>query len=149
MKKLYSKRLGKEAYALTPEQLSVFARSGYQTPKPEEVIADPAAHFITPPADKRAYVVFNFQTGAFSVRIKACTIKGEETPAFIGEVVRAAITKKLVENADPDAPKAAAGQFTDSPLAYALKEALTKAAAQKASPAPSADRVDASPEVTE
>lgn len=37
MKKLYSKRLGKEAYALTPEQLSVFARSGYQTPKPEEV----------------------------------------------------------------------------------------------------------------
>ena len=33
MKKLYSKQLGSEVYALAPEQLKVFASSGYEVPR--------------------------------------------------------------------------------------------------------------------
>ena len=43
MKKLYSKQLGSEVYALAPEQLKVFASSGYEVPTPETVIADAGA----------------------------------------------------------------------------------------------------------
>lgn len=43
MKKLYSKQLGSEVYALAPEQLKVFASSGYEVPTPEAVIADAGA----------------------------------------------------------------------------------------------------------
>lgn len=43
MKKVYSKKLGAEAYALAPEQLEVFRQAGYYAPKPEEVIADAGA----------------------------------------------------------------------------------------------------------
>ena len=45
MKKLYSKQLGSEVYALAPEQLKVFASSGYEVPTPEAVIADAGASF--------------------------------------------------------------------------------------------------------
>lgn len=49
MKKLYSKQLGSEVYALAPEQLKVFASSGYEVPTPEAVIADAGAIRIVPP----------------------------------------------------------------------------------------------------
>ena len=62
MKKLYSKQLGSEVYALAPEQLKVFASSGYEVPTPEAVIADAGAIRIVPPAGKRAYAVFKFTT---------------------------------------------------------------------------------------
>ena len=39
MKKLYSKQLGSEVYARAPEQLKVFASSGYEVPTPEAVFA--------------------------------------------------------------------------------------------------------------
>ena len=55
MKKLYSKQLGSEVYALAPEQLKVFASSGYEVPTPEAVIADAGAIRIVPPAGKRAF----------------------------------------------------------------------------------------------
>ena len=73
MKKVYSKKLGGEVFALAPEQLEVFQNAGYQTPAPEEVIADAAAVKIEPPEGKRAYVVFDFKTGAFKVRTKPPT----------------------------------------------------------------------------
>ena len=74
MKKLYSKQLGSEVYALAPEQLKVFASSGYEVPTPEAVIADAGAIRIVPPAGKRAYAVFKFTTGAFVVRTSAETL---------------------------------------------------------------------------
>lgn len=43
MKKVYSKKVGGEVFALAPEQLEVFRNAGYQTPAPEEVIADAGA----------------------------------------------------------------------------------------------------------
>ena len=55
MKKLYSKQLGSEVYALAPEQLKVFASSGYEVPTPEAVIADAGAIRIVSPAGKRAF----------------------------------------------------------------------------------------------
>ena len=105
MKKLYSKQLGSEVYALAPEQLKVFASSGYEVPTPEAVIADAGAIRIVPPAGKRAYAVFKFTTGAFVVRTSAETMTMQEVGTFVGEVVQAAIVCKLAENADPDRPK--------------------------------------------
>ncbi|MDY2976452.1 MAG: hypothetical protein SOR90_02810 [Oscillospiraceae bacterium] len=32
MKKVYSKRIGTEVFALAPEQLDVFKKAGYKTP---------------------------------------------------------------------------------------------------------------------
>lgn len=128
MKKVYSKRAGGEVFALSPEQLNVFRQSGYKTPTPEEVIADAGAIVLEPPEDKRAYVVFNFKTGVFAVRVRTCTIKdGKEIGAIVGEIVQAGITKRLAENADPDRPQtepSAAG--ASSPLASLLTEALKK-----------------------
>ena len=98
MKKLYSKQLGSEVYALAPEQLKVFASSGYEVPTPEAVIADAGAIRIVPPAGKRAYAVFKFTTGAFVVRTSAETLTMQETGAFVGEVMQAAIVCKLAEN---------------------------------------------------
>ena len=40
MKRVYSKKMGGEVFALAPEQLDVFKQAGYKTPTPEEVIAD-------------------------------------------------------------------------------------------------------------
>ena len=83
MKKLYSKQLGSEVYALAPEQLKVFASSGYEVPTPEAVIADAGAIRIIPPAGKRAYAVFKFTTGAFVVRTSAETLTMQENGAFV------------------------------------------------------------------
>lgn len=116
MKKLYSKQLGSEVYALAPEQLKVFASSGYEVPTPEAVIADAGAIRIVPPAGKRAYAVFKFTTGAFVVRTSAETMTMQEVGTFVGEVVQAAIVCKLAENADPDRPKpeASGGQIASA-----------------------------------
>ena len=46
MKKVYSKKVGGEVFALAPEQLEVFRNAGYQTPAPEEVIADAGAAML-------------------------------------------------------------------------------------------------------
>ena len=78
MKKVYSKKVGGEVFALAPEQLEVFRNAGYQTPAPEEVIADAGAAMLTPPEDKRAYVVLNLKSGEFAVRVRSCTLKGNE-----------------------------------------------------------------------
>lgn len=83
MKKLYSKQLGSEVYALAPEQLKVFASSGYEVPTPEAVIADAGAIRIVPPAGKRAYAVFKFTTGAFVVRTSAETMTMQEVGASV------------------------------------------------------------------
>ena len=54
MKKLYSKKLGGEAFALDAAQLDTLKKAGYTVPSPEEVIADAAAVKIEPPEGKRA-----------------------------------------------------------------------------------------------
>ena len=43
MKKLYSKKLGGEAFALDAAQLDTLKKAGYTVPSPEEVIADAPA----------------------------------------------------------------------------------------------------------
>ena len=43
MKKLYSKKLGGEAFALDAAQLDTLKKAGYTVPRPEDVIADAAA----------------------------------------------------------------------------------------------------------
>lgn len=151
MKKAYSKRAGAEVFALAPEQLAVFQQSGYKVSTPEEVIADAGTVKLEPPEGKRAYVVFNFKTGAFSVRVRTCTIKnGKETGELVSEIVQAGILKRLAENADPDRPKAepsAAG--TASPFASLLTEALKKSLSgivPTAAPAPAPEEGE---EVTE
>ena len=74
MKKLYSKKLGGEAFALDAAQLDTLKKAGYTVPSPEEVIADAAAVRIEPPEGKRAYVAFDFKTGAFAVRTRTQTL---------------------------------------------------------------------------
>lgn len=145
MKKVYSKKAGAEVFALAPEQLEVFRQAGYKTPAPEEVIADAGAALVIPPEDKRAYVVLNLKSGEFAVRVRACTLKGKEASALVGEIVQAGMVKSLAEKADPDRPKSAAptaGQA--SPLAALFAEALKKtltgtagASSGPASPPPS------------
>lgn len=153
MKKVYSKRAGAEVFALAPEQLEVFRKSGYETPAPEEVIADAGAATLTPPEGKRAYVVFNFKTGVFSVRVRTCTLEnGKATGELVGEIVQAGMVKRLAENADPDRPKAepsAAG--APSPLASIITEALKKTlgGAKQAATTPPAPAPEESEEVTE
>lgn len=105
MKKVYSKKLGAEAYALAPEQLEVFRQAGYTVPKPEEVIADAGAAILTPPEGAKAYVVMNLKSGEFSVRVRGCTVKGGAVSALVSEIVRAGMVKTLAERADPDRPK--------------------------------------------
>lgn len=140
MKKAYSKRAGAEVFALAPEQLAVFQQSGYKVSTPEEVIADAGAVKLEPPEGKRAYVVFNFKTGDFSVRVRTCTLKnGKETGEIVGEIVQAGILKRLAENADPDRPKAEPSAA--SPFASLLTEAIKKSfsgmvSAEAPAPAP-------------
>ena len=131
MKKLYSKKLGGEAYALDAAQLKLFAESGYATPTPEEVIKDAAVR-IEPPEGKRAYVVFDFKTGVFSVRARTATLTSREVGEFIGEVVQAALLCRFLEQADPDKPKAPAEEVKLSPIAVMIKNALTAAAGKRA-----------------
>lgn len=40
--------------------------------------------------------------------MRGCTLHGSDAPVFIGEVVQAAVTKRLLEAADPDRKKEAA-----------------------------------------
>lgn len=152
MKKLYSKKLGTEAYALAPEQLDIFRKNGYKTPTPAEVIAD-AAVVIEPPEGKRVYVVFNCKEGVFSVRARTATLTSPEVGEFVGEVVGAALLCRFLENADPDRPKAAA-DAPESPFIKMLKDAFAKAApggtssAAETPPAPGKEAED-TPEVVE
>lgn len=128
MKKVYSKKLGGEVFALAPEQLEVFRNAGYQTPAPEEVIADAGEATLTPPEEKRAYVVLNLKSGEFAVRVRSCTLKGSEYSAVVGEIVQAGLLKRLAEQADPDRPKPAApAAGTASPFVALFAEAIKKA----------------------
>lgn len=148
MKKLYSKKIGGEAFALDAAQLDLFKQNGYTVPSPEEVIADAAVH-IEPPEGKRAYVVFDFKTGVFSVRARTATLNGKEVGGFVGEVVQAALLCRFLEQADPDRPKADTKSAEDklSPLAAMIKNALV-AAAEKNAPA-KPEPVDAPPAESE
>lgn len=135
MKKFYSKKLGGKAFALDAAQLDILKQAGYTVPAPAEVIADAGAVKIEPPEGKRAYVVFDFTTGALSVRTRAATLTTKETGAFVGEVVQTAILCNMVERADPDRPKAAAPAATASPLANMLRDAIVRATGNKTAPA--------------
>lgn len=128
MKKVYSQRAGTEVFALAPEQLEVFKSAGYETPSAEEAIADAGAVKLTPPEGERAYVAFDFKAGEFFVRVKTCTLRGNEYGALVGEIVKAAILKGQAERADPDRPKAAApaAGANASPFAALLTEGLEK-----------------------
>ena len=137
MKKVYSKKLGGEVFALAPEQLEVFRNAGYKTPTPEEVIADAGEAMLVPPEDKRAYVVLNLKSGEFAVRVRACTLKGNEASALVGEIVQAGIVKKFAEQADPGRPKPAApAAGASSPLVALITEALKKSLGGAAAPSP-------------
>lgn len=149
MKKLYSKKLGGEAFALDAAQLDTLKKAGYTVPSPEEVIADAAAVKIEPPEGARAYVVFDFKTGAFAVRTRTQTLTDNEVGGFVGEVVSAAILSNFVERADQDRPKEAT-PATASPLVNMLRAAFLRAANNKTAPAADkpAEAADA-PEVVE
>ena len=89
MKKLYSKKLGGEAFALDAAQLDILKKAGYTVPSPEEVIADAAAVKIEPPEGARAYVVFDFKTGAFAVRTRTQTLTDNEVGGSTASYVTA------------------------------------------------------------
>lgn len=156
MKKLHSKKIGGEAFALDAAQLDLFKQNGYTVPSPEEVIADAAVH-IEPPEGKRAYVVFDFKTGVFSVRARTATLDAKQVGGFVGEVVQAALLCRFLEQADPDRPKAdnsAADKL--STLAAMIKNALIataeKSAADKPAPPASGEngaKAEDTPEVVE
>lgn len=148
MKKLYSKKLGGEAFALDAAQLDILKKAGYTVPSPEEVIADAAAVKIEPPEGARAYVVFDFKTGAFAVRTRTQTLTDNEVGGFVGEVVSAAILSKFVERADPDRPKEAA-PATASPLVNMLRAAFLRAASDKAPTTDKPTEAADTPEVVE
>lgn len=151
MKKLYSKKLGGEAFALDAAQLDTLKKAGYTVPSPEEVIADAAAVKIEPPEGKRAYVVFDFKTGAFKVRTRTQTLAENEVGGFVGEVVSAAILCGFVERADMDKPKAdaPATPTTASPLVNMLRAAFLRAASDKAPAADKPTEAADAPEVVE
>ena len=132
-----SSRILGEAFALDAAQLDTLKKAGYTVPSPEEVIADAAAVKIEPPEGKRAYVVFDFKTGAFKVRTRTQTLAESEVGGFVGEVVSAAILCGFVERADMDNPKAdaPATPTTASPLVNMLRDAFLRAASNKAAPA--------------
>lgn len=151
MKKLYSKKLGGEAFALDAAQLDILKKAGYTVPSPEEVITDAAAVKIEPPEGARAYVVFDFKTGAFAVRTRTQTLTDNEVGGFVGEVVSAAILSNFVERADPDRPKGAApaASATASPLVNMLRAAFLRAASDKAPAADKPTEAADTPEVVE
>ena len=148
MKKLYSKKIGGEAFALDAAQLDLFKKNGYTVPTPEEVIADAAVH-IEPPEGKRAYVVFDFKTGVFSVRARTATLDGGAVGGFVGEVAQAALLCRFLEQADPDRPKAEQIPVAKelNPLAAMIKNALVAAAEKTTADKPS--KVDAPPAESE
>lgn len=129
MKKVYSKRLGGEVFALAPQQLEIFRQAGYRTPTPEEVIADAGAATLIPPAGKKAYVAMNLRSGEFAIRVRGCTLKGNEPKALIADIVQAGIVMKLAVQADPDGPKPAANT---SKVGTILAEARRRSRAEEA-----------------
>ena len=128
MKKVYSQKASTEVFALAPEQLAIFKSAGYETPTAEEAIADAGAVRLTPPEGKRAYVAFDFKAGEFFVRVKTCTLRGNEYSALVKELIEAALLRGQVVQADPDRPKAAAPAAGEnvSPFASLLTEGLKK-----------------------
>ena len=127
MKKVYSQKASTEVFALAPEQLAIFKSAGYETPTAEEAIADAGAVKLTPPEGKRAYVAFDFKKGEFFVRVKTCTLRGNEYSALVKELVEAALLRGRVVQADPDRPKAAAtAEANVSPFVSTLTEGFTK-----------------------
>ncbi len=128
MKKVYSQKASTEVFALAPEQLAIFKSAGYETPTAEEAIADAGAVRLTPPEGKRAYVAFDFKAGEFFVRVKTCTLRGNEYSALVKELIEAALLRGQVVQADPDRPKAAAPAEGEnvSPFASILTEGLKK-----------------------
>lgn len=147
MKKLYSKQLGSEVYALAPGTVESIRVERVRSPTPEAVIADAGAIRIVPPAGKRAYAVFKFTTGAFVVRTSAETMTMQEVGTFVGEVVQAAIVCKLAENADPDRPKPEASGGQIASAVAALTAAIRRATGEAHA---GGDQAAAeSPEVTE
>lgn len=128
MKKVYSQKASTEVFALAPEQLAIFKSAGYETPTAEEAIADAGAVRLTPPEGKRAYVAFDFKAGEFFVRVKTCTLRGNEYSALVKELIEAALLRGQVVQADPDRPKAAAPAAGEnvSPFASILTEGLKK-----------------------
>ena len=148
MRKAYSKRAGAEVYALAPEQIEEFRKAGYKTPTPEEAIADAGAVKLEPPEGSRAYVVFDFKAGEFAVRVRTCTLKGSEYSSLCGEIIKAAILKRLAESADPDRPKTPPAAGASSAIVELLKAALTKTiigAGATASPAAQTPTVTPAP----
>lgn len=140
MRKVYSKRAGAEVYALASEQIKEFRKAGYKTPSPEETIAEAGAAKLEPPEGARAYVVFDFKSGEFAVRVRTCTLKGSEYSGLCGEIVKAAILKRLAESKDPDRPKAApaAESYPAPVLKTLLGGTASPSAAPTNSPAPPA-----------
>jgi len=131
MKKVYSQKASTEVFALAPEQLAIFKSAGYETPTAEEAIADAGAVKLTPPEGKRAYVAFDFKAGEFFVRVKTCTLRGNEYSILVKELVEAALLRGQVVQADPDRPKAEAPAGANvSPFASILTEGLTKSLAE-------------------
>ena len=127
MKKVYSQKASTEVFALAPEQLAIFKSAGYETPTAEEAIADAGAVRLTPPEGKRAYVAFDFKAGEFFVRVKTCTLRGNEYSALVKELIEAALLRGQVVQADPDRPKAAPAEGANvSPFVPLLTESLKK-----------------------
>ena len=124
MKKVYSQKASTEVFALAPEQLAIFKSAGYETQTAEEAIADAGAVRLTPPEGKRAYVAFDFKAGEFFVRVKTCTLRGNEYSALVKELIEAALLRGQVVQADPDRPKAEGENV--SPFASILTEGLKK-----------------------
>lgn len=151
MKKLYSKKLGGEAFALDAGATGHSEKGRLYRTEPEEVIADAAAVKIEPPEGKRAYVVFDFKTGAFRVRTRTQTLAESEVGGFVGEVVSAAILCGFVERADMDNPKAdaPATPTTASPLVNMLRDAFLRAASDKAPTTDKPTEAADTPEVVE
>lgn len=136
MKKVYSQKASTEVFALAPEQLAIFKSAGYETPTAEEAIADAGAVRLTPPEGKRAYVAFDFKAGEFFVRVKTCTLRGNEYSALVKELIEAALLRGQVVQADPDRPKATAPAVGENVSSFAslltegLKKSLTEGLAK-------------------
>ncbi len=124
MKRYYSKSLKDEAYVLAPEQLEVFKSAGYETPTPEECIADMGAAKIIPPEGARVYVAFLCRTGEFVVRVRSAVLHGNEAAEFIGEMTKAMMIKRLAEVKDPDRPKSAAPEKPKNNLTEIMAKLL-------------------------
>lgn len=125
MKQVYSSKLGTRVFALSPDQLQVFREAGYQTPTPEEAIADAGAIQLVPPEGARAIVIFNFKSGIFSVRVKTCLLGPGETADFVGELMAADVLRQMAQQAGAarTATAPAAGVYKLTPGEYTTEPA--------------------------